>query len=386
VAGLGPGGAVAAHELGRAGLSVLAIDKKSFPRYKPCGGGLSARIHKLLSPDFQSTVERTIRGIRFYYPGKGDFTLHAHEPIAYMVTRERFDHFLVQKAKAMGVEIRENEAILNVEEDPDGVKVTTNAAQYLGKVMIGADGAHSLAARILNPKFSRRKILALEEEIPQERTQPDSGSPPDPPRAEDEVLIDLGSAPGGYAWSFPKAARLSVGVAGFTGQRGSLLHQFSTFKTRQRIGTSLSRKTLMGYPLPLFDPRQFKLASPRILLVGDAANLVDPFLGEGIYYAIRSSQIAADTVVKGLKQGSIDCTFYQARIHQEIYPEFRAAEKLARLSYAFPQLWYEAMRKYPEVTRWFYEILQGLESYPGFLSRLKSEVGRLIKNLFFRGL
>ena len=378
VAGLGPGGAVAAHELGRAGLSVLAIDKKSFPRYKPCGGGLSARIHNLLSPDFQSTVERTIKGIRFFYPGKGDFTLYAQEPIAYMVTRERFDHFLVQKAKCIGVEIRENESILNIEEYPGCVKVTTTAAQYQAKVMIGADGAHSLAARVLNPNFSRRTVLALEEEVPQERAQPHPVS--------DEVLIDLGSAPGGYAWSFPKAAHLSIGIAGFTGQRKSLLQQFSTFKARQCIGSSFSGKTLMGHPLPLFDPRQFRLASPRILLVGDAANLVDPFLGEGIYYAVRSSQIAASTVVKVLKLDSINCTLYQERIHQEIYPEFRAAEHLARLSYAFPHLWYEAMRKYPEVTQWFYEILQGLESYPGFLSKLKSEVGRLLKSLFFRGL
>jgi geranylgeranyl reductase family protein len=378
VAGLGPGGATAAHELSRAGFNVLAIDKKTFPRYKPCGGGLSARIHKLLSPDFQSTVERTIKGIRFLYPGRGDFALHTQEPIAYMVTRERFDHFLVQKAKSTGVESRENETILNIEEGPENVKVTTDAGQYQAKVMIGADGAHSLAARVLNPKFARRKILALEEEILQGNVQPSLVS--------DEVIIDLGSAPGGYAWSFPKSARLSIGIAGFTGQKKSLLQQFSTFKARQCIGSSLSGKPLMGHPLPLFEPRQFRLASSRILLVGDAANLVDPLLGEGIYYAIRSSQIAADTVVKVFRQGAINCTLYQACIQQEIYPEFRAAQKLARLSYAFPQLWYEAMRKYPEVTRRFYEILQGLESYPGFLSKLKSELGKFLKNIFFRGL
>jgi geranylgeranyl reductase family protein len=376
IAGLGPGGATAAYELGRAGLSVLALDKKSFPRYKPCGGGLSARIRMLLPPDFQSTVERTIKGIRFCYPGRGDFTLHAQEPIAYMVTRERFDHFLVQKARAMGVEIREDEAVLKIEEHPDGVKVTTPAAQYQAKVLVGADGAHSLASRLLNPNVSRRKILALEEEVPQEKIQDDP--------APDEVFIDLGSAPGGYAWSFPKAARLSIGVAGFTGRQKSLLHQFSSFKSRPPLSQSFSGRRFMGHPLPLFDSRPVRLASQRIVLVGDAANLVDPFIGEGIYYAIRSSQIAADTVLKALKQGPITCLLYQEHISREMYPAFRAAEKLARLSYAFPHLWYEAMQRYPEVTRWFYEILQGLEDYPGLLSRLKTQVGKLLKILFLR--
>jgi flavin-dependent dehydrogenase len=118
--------------------------------------------------------------------------------------------------------------------------------------------------------------------------------------------------------------------------------------------------------------------------VGDAANLVDPFIGEGIYYAIRSSQIAADTILKALQQGSVDCIHYQEHISREMYPAFRAAEKLARLSYAFPHLWYETMERYPEVTRWFYEILQGLEDYPGLLSKLKTQVGKLLKILFLR--
>ena len=376
VSGLGPAGATAAYELGGAGLSVLAIDKKSFPRYKPCGGGLSARIRSLLTPDFESTVERTIKGICFWYPGKGSFTLYAQEPIAYMVTRERFDHFLVLKAKANGVDLRESESILKIEEQENSVEVTTNAAQYKGKILIGADGAHSLTARILNPNFPRRKVLALEEEIPLEEAQPDPGSE----LKADEVFIDLGSVPGGYAWSFPKSTRLSVGIGSFSGHQRSLLHRFSIFKASHHMHPQSPRKNPMGHPVPVFDPRPLRLASQRLLVVGDAANLVDPFMGEGIYYAIRSSQIAASTVVEAIKGGRINCSLYQERITQEMYPEFRAAEKLARLCYAFPQLWYEAMQRYPEVSRWLYEVLQGLESYPGLLRRLKSEVRRLLKS------
>lgn len=371
VSGLGPGGATAAWELGRSGLSVLAIDKKSFPRYKPCGGGLSARIQNLLEPDFRATVDTTIRSIRFCYPGRKSFSVHSGEPIAYMVKRERFDHFLALKAKHQGVDVREADGIVKIQERDDGVEVTTASTRYRGKYLVGADGAHSLIARHLNPRSHRRRILALEEEVPMEEEPPD--------QCGEEVLIDLGSAPGGYAWRFPKTRCLSVGVAGFNGQQRLLLGQFADFKTSQDLADLAGRCRTLGHPIPIFDPGNVKLASGRIVLVGDAANLVDPFLGEGIYYAIRSGQIAARTVAQAVSGEIADCTRYQERIARDMYPEFLAAEKIARISYAFPQLWYEAMQRYPEVTRWFYEILQGSASYPGLVSRVKSQVGRILK-------
>ncbi len=60
-------------------------------------------------------------------------------------------------------------------------------------------------------------------------------------------------------------------------------------------------------------------------------------------------------------------------------PDFLAAEKVSRIAYAFPQIWYEAMERFPEVPRAFYEILQGSETYPGLVNRLRSQVGRLVR-------
>src|SRR5438094_1436970 len=96
VVGLGPAGAGAAAELAQAGLSVLGLEWKVMPRYKVCGGALSARIDRLLEPDYHSVVEDTIHRVRFQFAGTGAFEFSSPELIAYMVIRDRFDAYLVQ--------------------------------------------------------------------------------------------------------------------------------------------------------------------------------------------------------------------------------------------------------------------------------------------------
>ena len=140
VVGLGPAGATAAYDLSRAGLSVLAIDKHTHPRYKVCGGGLSVRIEQLLDPGFKSVVEETIFGFQFLYRGEKSITIESPSPIAYMVMRDRFDHHLVQQARYVGTEIHQGEQSQSFRHLPDGVEMTTDRGCYHAKVLIGADG------------------------------------------------------------------------------------------------------------------------------------------------------------------------------------------------------------------------------------------------------
>ncbi len=83
VVGLGPAGATAAYELSKKGFKVLAIEKQRHPRYKPCGGGLTAKIGKILEQDFKSVVERTIFKVNFTYKGAGDIRAVSDQPIVY---------------------------------------------------------------------------------------------------------------------------------------------------------------------------------------------------------------------------------------------------------------------------------------------------------------
>src|SRR5437867_12059000 len=102
VVGLGPAGAVAAAELARAGLSVLGLEWKAMPRYKVCGGALSARTDMIFEPDYHAVVEETIHRVRFQYAGTEAFEILSPEPIAYMVMRDRFDAYLFGKALEAG--------------------------------------------------------------------------------------------------------------------------------------------------------------------------------------------------------------------------------------------------------------------------------------------
>ncbi len=203
VAGLGPAGANAAYELSKKGASVLALEKQKHPRYKPCGGGLTAKIEKILEPDFKSVVERTISKVNFTFKGAGDVRAVSDSPLVYMVMRDVFDNFLVEKARAAGAEIHEQEKVTHVEEGKDGVIVMTEKNMYAAKLLIGADGVNSVVARSVGLKPKKRTAVLIEGEVKVNEKAFN--------RVSDEILFDFGSVPYGYGWVFPKADHLSLG-------------------------------------------------------------------------------------------------------------------------------------------------------------------------------
>lgn len=386
VVGLGPAGATAAYELSRAGLSILAIDKHTHPRYKVCGGGLSVRIEQLLDPEFKSVVEQTISGIQFSYQGKDSILIESSGPIAYMVMRDRFDHHLVQQAQRAGTDIHEGELARSFRHMPDGVEIMTDRGCYHAQVLIGADGANSQAARQLFPGRRLRCIPTLESEV-------EIGRRPHDP-VQSNAFIDIGAGSMGYAWIFPKQGRLSVGVGEFQSKPASLKNTFDRFVHRENILASLNVPKPFGHPLPLFSNRTEphrqqepgELVNGRTLLVGDAAHLVDPLFGEGIYYAVRSGQMAAAAVLDQLHDRSKSLSEYELAIRRELYPEFRICARLADIVYTFPRLCHRLLNPYREVIQLYYEVLQGKETYQSFYRRAKGLVKSSTRELLLEAM
>src|SRR5436309_11606506 len=368
VVGMGPAGSAAAAELARAGLSVLGLEGKPMPRYKVCGGALSARTDQILGPDYHSLVEETIHRVRFQFAGAEAFEVSSPEPMAYMVMRDRFDAYLCGKAREAGAEIRDNERVVTVRECADGVEVETERERYRAKVVVGADGANSVVARALSAGRRGRVVGGLEGEVPWNGASSCL--------APGTIVLDLGVVAGGYGWVFPKERRLSVGVAGLQGRHHNPRSAYQGFVRAEPVLGGLEVPDGLGHPIPLYGGKaaeQHPLTTSRSLLVGDAAHLVDPVLGEGIYYAILSGRMAAASIVGHLQGLTPDLTAYDAEVARDIYPEFRVAARMAWTLYTFPQMVHRMICRRPELIQLYAEILKGRETYKSFYAKARAK-------------
>ncbi len=386
IVGLGPAGASAATVLSRGGLAVLGFDKAVHPRDKICGGGLSARIAQLLDPQFQSVVERTVHGVRFVYRGQDPLLIESPRPIAYMVMRNRFDHYLLEEACRAGTQVRNGEGVIALRQESDMVEITTAQGRYRARMVIGADGANSTVARHLFPHRALTLAPALESEVPIE----DGRHYPGP----STILVDVGAARQGYGWIFPKEGCLSVGIGEFRGKSTSLRKTFDRFIQGEPGLVERTVPRPMGHPIPAFSnrgpergPRALShFVSGRALLVGDAGHLVDPLFGEGIYYAVRSGQLAARSILSNGCDYRLSTAAYEAGLDQDILPDFRITARVASVVYGFPRLAFKLLRRYEDVVQAYYEVLQGRISAQQFLSNAKKRLKGSVSDLLLEAL
>lgn len=374
VVGMGPAGASTAYELSRAGLSVLGLEKQTHPRYKVCGGALSARIDHILPPEYKEVVEESVHRLQFSYSPEESYFVESPEPFAFMVMRSRFDKWLMTRAQQSGTEVHENEAVKTLEPRPDGVEVMTTKGQYYGRVVVGADGAMSVVAQQLFAGRGLRNIPALESEI--FGVSEIRESIPSQPGSLKLAVISLNAAKKGYGWIFPKRDGLSIGVGEFVRGDSRPKRSFQQFSQEEPSLAGLTIPTPVGHPIPVFNRHpgvkghkwNGGLVHDRAVLVGDAGHLVDPLLGEGILYAVRSGQLAGASIVKFLRDEHASLEDYEVAIMQEFAEEFRIASKLNRVVYGLPRSWHRWLGRtfpgpYQGVLHRYCQLLQGRETY-----------------------
>ena len=380
VVGMGPAGACAAYELSQRGFSVLAFDKQAHPRYKVCGGGLSARIAKILPADFLSIVEKTVHRVQFTYGAHESFLIESSEPIAYMVMRQHFDQWLVDKARLAGTTVHEDETVLEIYNREEGVEVVTKQGRYQSGVVIGADGVMSMVAQQCFPGRSLMKIPALESEVHREPLHVFQKTP--------TALISLQAAKKGYGWIFPKREGLSLGVGEFVKGTKRPKQSFRDFIGHEPLLAGLKIPAPLGYPIPIASAQAYRkghawagrLVRDRTMLVGDAGHLVDPLLGEGIYYAVRSGQLAAKSVTDMLSNPAMHgLSDYERLVDNEFGPEFRVAGRLGKIIYGLPRSVHRwAGQQFPDayqrVLNRYCEMLQGKETYQSIRNRILQQL------------
>ncbi|SRR5579884_502213 len=351
ITGAGPAGSAAAIALARAGRSVLVLEKEAHPRHKSCGGGLSARILPYLDADLKQVIEREIRQIVFRRQHK-EVSFTSADPVAYLVVRPRFDAYLVEKAREAGAEVREKTPMLDWRACSDGIEVQRRAGRDTASFLIGADGATSRVARKLYPSWRKHLAFSVEAEAPLRS------------KAE-TVWIDL-AVPRGYGWIFPKASGAAIGVADFKAKAERPKERYFEFLKRYSSFLPGDGKVEPnGCTIPIYRRASPPLARGRVLLIGDAAGLVDPLFGEGIFYAVRSGQMAAQAIANAWTQrGEIQS--YDREVRTIFYPDFETAGWMARWIYTFPGLFLEGIRRHPNAMELYLGILRGERTYRQF--------------------
>jgi geranylgeranyl reductase family protein len=283
VVGAGPAGSTAAYRLAKAGAAVLLLDRARFPRDKPCGGGVTGRAARLLPFSIEPVVEHVVAAVDLRLRYGKTLARGNTEPLVYMTQRKRLDHFLVQQAVEAGADFRDGTKVGAVAVRESGASVEGFEAQ----TVIAADGVNGVTARALGLGGNRVVGVALEGNLPYAKM--------DPRPFDGRLALELGVVPGGYGWVFPKGDHANFGVGGWEAEGPRLREHLRRLCEAHGVSSD-DLEELRGYRLPLREPRS-TLARGRGLVVGDAAGLIDPVSGDGMFEGFLSSQYAAEAVL-----------------------------------------------------------------------------------------
>ncbi len=301
VVGGGPAGATAAHELARAGRSVLLLDRDG--RIKPCGGAVPPQ----LLEDFdvpESLLVNRVDTARIVSPRGRTVDIPVGSGFVGMVDRDGFDEWLRARAAGAGAE-REAGAFVRLERDADGTAVVVytrgrsrsgEEARVRARMVVGADGALSAVARQEVPGADRaRHVFAYHEVV---RSPAGGGAGFGPARCD--VYYQGALSPDFYAWVFPHGDTTSVGTGSM--QKGFALRQ-AVGELRRATGLdAVETVRREGAPIPLRPLRRWDNGRD-VVLAGDAAGVVAPASGEGIFYAMTGGRLAAEAADAALSTG-----------------------------------------------------------------------------------
>jgi geranylgeranyl reductase family protein len=359
IVGAGPAGSVAAHRFATAGASVLLVDKAVFPRDKPCGGGVTGRAARLLPFSIEPVVEDVVDRLECRLGYGSRFERRARAPLAYKTQRARLDHFLVGKAAEAGADVRDGVKVTDVR--ADGISV--DGTEIEARIVIGADGCNGSAAKQLGLAQEIVHGVALEANYPHE------------PRFAHAMTLDIAAVRGGYGWVFPKGDHVNVGVGGDESEGPRLRAHLRRCCEAHGIDPDAAREA-RGYRLPMRRPGS-ELARGTAAVIGDAAGLVDPFSGDGMYEAFLSAQLVTEAALAVLAGTADGLEPYAAAVERRITP-LTSAGWGARAAFArFPRTTF-AIARLPVTFRAVEKLLRGDLSHPGAARGLEKGAIRLI--------
>ena len=365
VLGGGPGGAFAAEKLSAAGLKVTLFDEK-LAWEKPCGGGLTYKAYReypfLIDND---TPKRLVTETVLTTPGTPPVVLKLHEPLL-IYSRLDLNRMLLKRAEHAGARI-EKARVLEMSRSSGRWRLRTDAGSVDADFCIVATGARNSLRDVGTRLTAADTMPALGYYV-----------------AGDQPQIDLQFIPQleGYIWVFPRCGHLSVGIAAKNEPASALRKRLEDYMTGK--GIHWKGSPFYSHLLPSLQSGSWqtnRVTGEGWMAVGDAAGLVDPVTGEGLYYAIRSADLATRALLSenGGPAGKLQS--YHKLLQRDFAADLEIGSRLARRFFlgrfllgSVPRRMIEFTRHSPRFCAIMQDLFAGTQSY-GTLKR------RLLRNL-----
>jgi geranylgeranyl reductase family protein len=363
VVGGGPAGAAAAARLAARGVRTVLIDRATFPRDKVCGDFVGptalaelADLGVAQTEAFRATSRLADLALHVdgdQLPVMGIPQVDGLPGYGRVIPRLQLDAWILDAARRAGATVLEGRKVTAMQQAPGAIIVRGDSAagpwQLRTRLLLGADGSNSIIARTL-----RGGVPPRQDRIVAVRAYFDDVSGPD---GQGDVCFTSDSFPG-YYWLFPAGggtANLGVGMLTSTYPAAGrnlrelllrLIEQDTSL--RYRLAGARMRGKVLGHPLTTYNPR-LPLVGDRVMLLGDAAGLINPLNGEGIQYALHSARWAAGIAADCLASDRLDAASlqgYQQRVHQNLRTDMAFSRLIVQLfrNRSLNHVWLRALR------------------------------------------
>ena len=360
IIGGGLSGSSTALNLSKKGYSVLVIEKEIIHNIKPCAGGMASSMKKFLPLNIEQAIESRIRKVEFRWKASDNVIADlSKESPFWIIKREKLDQLLLDEALKHGIEILRPATIKNITRENDKWAINcTNEYQYKSEFLVIADGSQSKWAEHFNlgprrPKFANTIALRLKGlgDIP-----------------KDAVRFEFGFVKNGFAWAFPLKESVNIGLGTFI--NNSLLeNEKKNIEIIRSFGFENFSFKYVNKKLRIWNGFH-KLHGDKVLAVGDAASLCDPFLAEGIRPSLISSFYAAETIDQCLSRKLDHLNNYSKNMNNEWGKSMIWGRRIAQVFYRFPKTGYQLGVKRKTAPKRIAQILSGEMSYEDIAKRV----------------
>lgn len=375
VIGGGPAGAMAAAGLARGGFKVLLVDEK-LAWEKPCGGGVTQKAYQQYpflkatsDPHTATTLHAAIQDCELQADGGKPCAVHLRHPVL-VYSRRDLNQQLLDRAELAGAQI-EKVRVTAAELAASGWRLRTKGAAIEADSLVIATGARNPLRQFGTEWDSANSMLAIGYYLPI-RTQ--------------KITIRYFTWLQGYLWLFPRGDHVSAGICGKGATQAQMRAQLERYLDEQNIPWKGS--PFYAHLIPALETthwQQNRVSGDGWLATGDAAGLVDPLTGEGIYYAMRSGELAAQAL---LAEGDVT-TRYQESLRDDFVGELELAAKLARVFYlgetglgTVPQRMIQFARHNSKIRQLLQELVSGTQNYSGLRNRVSDSLqGRVLEQM-----